>query len=154
MSERVVPYWTKRVATAFPVTGSKGEAGEYFYAKTYFEKGYKVDWYPSDAEIQCSGADVILDDRYYIDVKNNLTTEKAIAVEHKPDGWLFNKVKVSEYIAHVNPELKIIATYTRKQMQQHVQEILKRKPYLLKSKLPYFYINYKDIPSFVKWQFV
>lgn len=152
MSERLTKRWTKTLKEAFGATGERGTAGELFFCEFYRKKGLKVIHHESERDIQLKGIDVVIEKdnvQYTYDVKANLRDNNSFAVEHKPDGWLFNSKKTSEFISHVNTRKGVIVTYSRKKMQEFVSYLLKENPDLLFSNKDYIYISHI---SFGKWE--
>ena len=118
----------KTLEEKYGVRGKKGRDGELFFYRHYTNKGYIVYDKEDDVQEQVSGVDFVLvtpKGTYSVDVKNNAVCDEediSIIIEHKPDGWLFNPKKVSEYITHVSPTCGVIVTYKRKKMQDFVYD--------------------------------
>lgn len=140
--------FTKTLVEKFGERGKIAEEGEKFFCDFYTSKGWIATRFEDDVYEQVIGCDVILrkgNECYSIDVKNNLKNENELIVECLPDGWLFNPIKKSMFISHVNPKLKQIISYRRERMKDYIisccwdfrNEIIRLDP----SKL-----------SFVKWE--
>lgn len=117
--------FTKTLEEKFGLSGKKGLEGEQFFKQFYESKGYIVTHYDDDVVFQIEGVDFLIDtgkNFYTVDVKNNLTLSNTIYVECNEDGWLYNPKKKSQFISHVNPSKKIIATYRRSTMQSFLQD--------------------------------
>lgn len=120
--------FSKTLEEKFGLSGKKGLEGEEFFKLFYESKGYIVTHYDDDVVFQIEGVDFLIDtgkNFYTVDVKNNLTAYNTIYVECNDKGWLFNPKKKSEYISHVNPTSRIIATYKRIKMQEYIKENFK-----------------------------
>lgn len=125
MSKRLTKKWTKSTEEAFGPTGRKGYIGEKFFADVYSQKGYTVIVTESDRKMQLKGIDIVLkkdEACYTVDVKNNLKKDNSFYVEIAPEGWLFSTNYLNEYVSHVNPETRTIATYKRATMREFVFE--------------------------------
>lgn len=118
----------KTLKEKYGAKGDKGRAGELFFYNFYTKKGYYVHDKEDDIPLQTAGVDFIVETvkgGFTVDVKNNLVVDDEdlnIVVEVKPDGWLFNPDKLSEFISHVNPSHGIIVTYRRSKMQNFITE--------------------------------
>lgn len=151
MSKRRTPYWTRTTAQAYGPSGVKGRSGESFFIKAFKAKGWKAVDHESGRKKQCNGVDVTLIKKEVvltIDIKTNLKENKSFAVEVQPDGWLFNAVKTSECICHVDPISRVYAIYPRKHMQLY---IIEKKYYETNREFIYLDKEETEKLSFIKW---
>lgn len=133
-------------------SGDKGEKGEVFF-KNYCESGgLKTILFEDHINAQTQGIDVVVVGKsgsmYSFDVKNNIDKDNQIVVECKDSGWLFNPVKTSDYIAHVDVNKKIIVSYKREDMKNFIIDNF----WDYRSDLIRF--NKNEIANFSKWIYV
>jgi hypothetical protein len=133
-------------------SGGKGEKGEEFFKNYCESKGLKTILFEDHINAQTQGIDAVVVDKnglmYSYDVKNNIDKDDQIVVEFKDNGWLFNPVKTSDYIAHVNVHKKIIVSYKRKDMKDFIIDNF----WDYRSDLIRF--NKNEIANFSKWIYV
>ena len=148
MSKRLTPKWTKTAEEAHGTKGAKGKEGEIFFVNTYKSLGWDTIHHESSIREQVGGIDVTLkkeDKIITVDVKNNLTKYDEIVIEVQHDGWLFNPKKKSDFISHVNPTTKKIASYRRTKMQDYINE------HFWDYRNDIMYLKKSECPDFVKW---
>lgn len=120
-SNRLTSEWTLRSEQAFGATGKAGDEGENWTKKILEDCGYEVKFYPSDKEKQIAGIDIELNN-VAIDIKSNLTDKDTFYVETKQSGWLFNPIKKSTVIWHVNPRNGKTYWYLRSDMIEYAKK--------------------------------
>jgi hypothetical protein len=123
MSERLTSEWTPTAEGAFGETGARGREGELFVKKYLESMSYEVTDNESDYHTQLSGQDLIftIDNiTYSVDIKSNLRDDGGFYVEGRASGWLFKKIKTSDFICHVNTRNGQMMWYRRDRMKQYV----------------------------------
>jgi len=145
--------FSKTLEEKYDSDGKKGSDAEDLFCDKFFGFGYLVLHYSDQIKAQRQGYDVILICNsicYGFDIKGNLDTNGEIVIEYKPDGWLYNPEKQSEYIAHVCNESQWMVFYKRKYMQQFIKESYIDFNYNDPKGLVYMqWLRYKNLP-FVK----
>lgn len=99
MSDRLTPDWTDTSEQAFGEKGAQGDRGE-LEAITILESlGFEVEHHPSDRHKQEQGHDLVLDNKYGVDVKANLHHGKDVCVE-----WPKLLRSKATFWFHINPK--------------------------------------------------
>ena len=115
----------KTLYEKYGLPGTKGQAGEDFFEQFYTKKGYRVIKTDKHILHQKNGIDffiVTIKGSYTIDVKNNLTLNDEVVIEMDKQGWLFNPIKISQFISHINTSTKTIASYRRQTMIEYLND--------------------------------
>ena len=125
MKQRLTKKWTNTAEQAYGETGKRGRTGETWLAEFLRKQNYKVEDCESSKENQIKGIDLTISGNsltrpYTIDVKTNLQKDGTFFIETNNEGWLFNSIKISDCIWHVNCFTNEMIWYSRKKMKEAV----------------------------------
>ena len=83
MGDRLTSEWTPTLEEAFGLTGEQGERGELLAKRILENCGYSVTHVPSDYTLQTSGIDLIINNKFGVDVKANLHSWQRYVIVEK-----------------------------------------------------------------------
>lgn len=119
MSERLTPHWTRTLEEVYGSYGLKGRYGEVLVRNVLSENAIPARDFEENKQQQVSGVDIETKS-HTLDVKANLQ-DSVFFIEVDAAGWLFNPVKISDLIVHIDVASQECVWYTRSDAKSKIR---------------------------------